>query len=374
MPFFTIGMNRAHIKPVDKYLATLLTLLVVGGFIIFNSASLGLLAKNGNQFSSVAFTQTFFGLFLGTLACLIISRWDYSNFKKFAWPILILSFLATLAVFIPHVGFAHGGAIRWIQIGSFTFQPSELLKIAVIIFLSAWYSVKKGSASTFSKGTLPLLIIVAVVGAVLLAQPDTDNFFVTVFGALAVYLAAGGKVKHVVAIGLVGVLLLTALAIQRPYIRARLNIFANPNTNVLGSGYQAKQSLIAVGSGGLIGRGFGKSIQKYTYLPEPIGDSVFAVAAEEFGFVGATFIVLVFVFFSMRALRVAAHTEDSFGRLVVVGIVILLISQAFLNIGAMLGVLPLTGITLPFVSHGASSLLVMLAEMGIVLAVSRKSA
>ncbi|MFZ3020067.1 MAG: putative peptidoglycan glycosyltransferase FtsW [Minisyncoccia bacterium] len=373
MSFFTIGMNRARLKPVDKYLATLLTLLVVGGYIIFNSASLGLLAKSGNQFSNVAFTQTFFGLFLGALACILISRWDYKLFKKYAYPILFLGFVLTALVFIPHVGFAHGGAVRWIQIGSFTFQPSEILKIAVIIFLSAWYSVKKGSAETFNKGTLPLIIILVATGAILLAQPDTDNFFVTVFGALGVYLAAGGRVKHVIAMGLIGVLLLTVLAIQRPYIRARLNIFANPNTNVLGSGYQAKQSLIAVGSGGLTGRGFGKSIQKFTYLPEPIGDSIFAVASEEFGFVGASVIILIFVLFSMRCLRVAAHTEDTFGRLLVVGIVILLISQAFLNIGAMLGVLPLTGITLPFVSHGASSLLVVLAEMGIVLAVSRKT-
>ncbi len=366
-------MKSARLKPVDKYLATLLAALVIGGFTVFSSATLGLLAKNVSQFSSVTSTQTIFGLLLGTLACIIISRWDYKIFKKFAWPILLIGFAATLAVFIPHLGFAHGGAVRWIHIGSFTFQPSELLKIAVIIFLSAWYSVKKGSAETFKMGTLPLLIIIGAAGAVLLAQPDTDNFFVTVFGAIAVYLTAGGKIKHVLVMGLISILLLTVLAIERPYIRARLNIFANPNTNVLGSGYQAKQSLIAVGSGGLLGRGFGGSIQKFTYLPEPIGDSIFAVAAEEFGFLGATIIILLFVLFSMRCLRVAAHTEDSFGRLLVVGIVILLISQAFLNIGAMLGVLPLTGITLPFVSHGASSLLVVLAEMGIVLAISRKT-
>jgi cell division protein FtsW len=365
--------SQARLKPVDKYLATILTILVVGGFIIFSSASLGLLAKTGNQFSSVAFTQTFFGLFLGTLACIIISRWDYHVFKKFAWPILIAGIISTLLVFVPHLGFAHGGAVRWLQFGSFTFQPAELLKLAVVIFLAAWYSVKKGSAQTFQKGTLPLIILIAVSGAVLLAQPDTDNFFITAFGALGVYLAAGGRFRDILIMGIVGVLILTGLAIKRPYIRDRLDIFVNPNTNVLGSGFQAKQSLIAVGSGELSGRGFGKSIQKFTYLPEPIGDSIYAVASEEFGFMGAAAIVIIFVLFSMRCLRVAAHTNDSFGRLLVVGIVILLITQAFLNIGAMLGVLPLTGITLPFVSHGASSLLVAMAEMGIVLGVSRKT-
>lgn len=359
---------------MDKYLAMLLGILVIGGFIIFNSASLGLLAKNGEQFSSVAFSQTFFGLFLGTVACIVFSRIDYHVFKKLAWPILIAGTAMTLLVFVPDLGFAHGGATRWISIGSFTFQPSELLKIAAIIFLSAWYSAKKGSAQTFRKGTLPLVIIILTVGVILLFQPDTDNFVVTTIAALAIYFAAGGRVKHVLMMALIGAALLALLAFERPYVRERFSTFIHPNTKELSSGFQVKQSLIAVGSGGLTGKGFGKSIQKFTYLPEPIGDSIFAVAAEEFGFIGSTAIVIIFVLFSMRGLKVAAHTEDSFGRLLVVGIVILLISQAFLNIGAMLGVLPLTGITLPFVSHGGSALLVVLAEMGIVLSVSRRRA
>lgn len=366
--------SRSRLKPVDKYLVALLGILVIGGYIIFNSASLGLLAKNGSQFSSVTSTQTLFGLLLGTLACILISKIDYRIFKKFAWLILLIGILLTLLVFVPGVGFAHGGAVRWIQISSFTFQPSEILKLAVVIFLSAWYSAKKGSAETFKRGTLPLILIIGVIGVVLLAQPDTDNFFVIAFASFGIYFTGGGRFRDIFILTLISLLLLAGLAYKRPYIKQRIVTFLNPNTEVLGSGYQAKQSLIAVGSGGFMGRGFGRSIQKYTYLPEPIGDSIFAVAAEEFGFIGASIIVLLFMLFSMRCLRVAAHTDDAFGRLLVVGIVILLISQAFLNMGAMLGVLPLTGITLPFVSHGASSLLVVLAEMGIVLSVSRRTA
>ncbi len=359
-------------KPVDKYLVTLLAILVIGGFIIFSSASLGLLAKNGDQFSSVTFSQTLFGLFFGTLACLILSRTDHKIYKRWAWVLLVGSILATLAVFIPHLGFAHGGALRWIKIGSFTFQPSELLKIGVVIFLAAWYSVKKNSAETFKMGTLPLLIVLAVAGVTLLLQPDTDNFLVTIFASFAVYLAAGGKKKHIITLAIIGVLMMTILASQRPYIKERFMSFFNPDAKSLSSGFQARQSLIAIGSGGLVGRGYGQSLQKFTHLPEPIGDSIFAVAGEEFGFVGASALIVIFVLFAMRCLKIASNTEDSFGRLLIVGIVILLISQAFLNIGAMLGVLPLTGITLPFVSHGGSSLLVVLAEMGIVLSISRK--
>lgn len=359
-------------RPVDKVLVILLSILVVWGFIIFNSASLGLLAKDGTQFSNVAFTQTFFGLFLGTLACLVISRIDFRIFKKYAWPILLLSFAITLAVFIPGVGFSHGGAVRWISIGEFTFQPSEVLKLAVIIFLAAWYSVKRGAATTFKKGTLPALLVIVISGLILLAQPDTDNFFVLVCAVIGVYVIAGGRLRNVVIFAIAGVVALSVLAATRPYIKERIMTFINPSSKVLSSGFQAKQSLIAIGSGGLTGRGFGKSIQKFTYLPEPIGDSIFAVAAEEFGFWGSTLLVLLFVFLVTRSLKIAANTNDQFGRLLVVGIAILLISQVFMNIGSMLGVMPLTGITLPFVSHGASSLLVVMAEMGIVLSVSRR--
>lgn len=365
-------MPKVKRKPVDKYLVILLAILVVVGFIIFSSASLGLFAKNSAQFSNVTFTQTLFGLLGGTLCCIALSKTDYKIFRNWAWLILIGSILVTLLVFIPNLGMSHGGALRWIKIGSFTFQPSELLKMGVVIFLAAWFSAKKGSAETFKKGTLPLLLVLAVAGIVFLIQPDTDNFLVTVFASLAIYFTAGGSKKHVFIMAIIGIILMAVLSYQRPYIKERFLIFFNPDQKALSSGYQAKQSLIAVGSGGLMGRGYGQSLQKFTHLPEPIGDSIFAVAAEEFGFVGASSLILLFVLFSMRCLKISANTEDTFGRLLIVGIVILLISQAFLNIGAMLGVLPLTGITLPFVSHGGSSLLVVLAEMGIVLSISRK--
>jgi cell division protein FtsW len=172
-------------------------------------------------------------------------------------------------------------------------------------------------------------------------------------------------------LAMIGAMGIGVLAIERPYLMSRFTTFLNPGQNSLTSGYQIEQSLIAVGSGGLTGRGFGQSIQKFNFLPEPIGDSIFAVASEEFGFIGAVGIVLLFVFFAFRGLKIAGRVPDNYGRLITVGIVIMIVSQAFVNIGAMVGILPLSGIPLPFISHGGTALFMTLAEIGIVLNVSK---
>jgi cell division protein FtsW len=205
----------------------------------------------------------------------------------------------------------------------------------------------------------------------LLLQPDTDNFMMIVFGGIAMYLAGGGKWKYIAILGLVGIVMAVGLYETRPYIRSRVHTFMHPEADSTGASYQLQQSLIAIGSGGLVGRGFGQSVQKFNFLPEPIGDSIFAVEAEEFGFVGSVVLLACFVFFATRGLKIASRTGETFGRLVVVGIVIMVVAQAFVNIGAMLGVIPLSGITLPFVSHGGTSLFITLVEVGIVLSISR---
>jgi cell division protein FtsW len=250
-------------------------------------------------------------------------------------------------------------------------QPSELLKLAFVIYLAAWFSNSKNKAESLSRGFAPFAILTAVVGALLLKQPDTDTFLICVFAGLAIYLSAGGRWSHIFIIGAIGVAGLAVVAYERPYVMSRITTFLHPSDNSLGSGYQIQQSLIAIGSGGIFGRGFGQSVQKFNYLPEPIGDSIFAVAGEEFGFLGTVGLVFLFVFFAFRGLKIAAKTTDNFGRLLVVGIVIMIVSQAFVNMGAMVGVLPLSGITLPFVSHGGTALFATLAESGIILNISR---
>ncbi len=348
-----------------------ISILVIAGYLIFASASLGLLSKQAVKYANVAFNQTFYGLFFGSIACLITANFDYKHYRKYSLWIFIFSALVTLLVFVPHVGVSHGGAKRWIYIGTLSFQPSELLKIGYIIFFSAWMAKVKDKANTFKYGFVPFTALISIVAIILIKQPDTDTFLITAFAGTAIFLSAGGRWKYIFISALIAVLGITALAFTRPYVMSRITTFINPSANALGSGYQIQQSLIAIGSGGLFGRGFGQSIQKFNVLPEPIGDSIFAVASEEFGFIGAVLIILLFIFFAFRGLKIAGKVPDTFGRLLVVGIVIMIVSQAFVNIGAMVGVLPLSGITLPFVSHGGTALFMTLAEVGIILNISK---
>ncbi len=345
--------------------------LIVAGFFIFSSASLGVLARDEVKFSSVAFKQIFYGLFLGSIACVFFAKIDYHIWKKFAFIFFVGSIILTLLVFIPGIGMEHGGAKRWINFDFITFQPAEILKIAFIAYFAAWLSGLKNKVATFSWGLLPFLIFMGILGAILLAQPDTDTFAVVAFASLSMYIAAGARWHHVLVMFIVGVVILAVLAFTRPYIKQRIDVMINPSINKQTSGYQLNQSLIAVGSGQVWGRGFGQSIQKFHYLPEPIGDSVFAVAAEEFGFVGTLIIVGLFVMFGLEGLKIASKSADDFGGLLALGIVILIVSQAFVNIGGMLGILPLTGIPLPFVSHGGTALFITLVEAGIIMNISR---
>jgi|ERR1035437_568492 cell division protein FtsW len=359
------------VQPVDKPLFLSVIILIIAGFLIFSSASLGLLATSGNTYSSVAFNQTFYGLFGGTIAMLVASRIPYKIWRKYAFYLFVGSLILTAMVFLPKIGFAHGGARRWLAIGSFTLQPAEFLKTAFILYFATWLASIKDKVTTLRYGLVPFLIMLGIIGVIILKQPDTDTFALILVTGLAMFVTAGGKWRHVGILFVTAFLGLALVAMLRPYVKDRITTFFNPSENSLTSGYQIQQSLIAIGSGGLTGRGFGQSVQKFNFLPEPIGDSIFAVAGEEFGFMGTVFLVILYVFFAFRGLKIAIKTEDMFGRLLVVGIVILIIAQSFVNIGAMLGVLPLSGNPLPFVSHGGTALLLTLAQVGIILNVSR---
>lgn len=359
-------------KPgVDKLFLLAVVVMVIAGFFIFTSASLGLLARDGARFSNVAFSQTFYGLFLGTIACIITSRIYYRNWRNYSFYIFLGSLLLTLLVFVPGLGFEYGGAKRWIQFGSFSFQPSEFLKIGFIIYIAAWISGIKDKVSTATYGILPLLFLCGIVGAVLLSQPDTDTFAILCVVALSMFLVSGGSWKHMIVLVLIGAIGFAFVVSERPYLRERLHTFINPSHDALGSSYQLQQSLIAIGSGGVFGRGFGQSVQKFNFLPEPIGDSIFAVMAEEFGFIGGIGLLVLYIFFAFRGMRISMNSPDTFGGLLALGIVILIVTQSFVNIGAMLGVLPLSGIPLLFVSHGGTALFITLAEIGIILNISR---
>jgi cell division protein FtsW len=358
-------------KNIDRTLLTIVILLVAIGFFIFSSASLGLLARDGAQFSSVALNQIFFGIVCGGISLFIMSTIHYRVWRKYAFYIFLATLLMTLLVFVPGLGFEHGGAKRWILIGSFSFQPAEILKIGFIIYMATWLSGMKQHITEFLRGTLPFIGILGVVGVVMLLQPDTDSYAIMGAAAMAMFITAGGRIRDVLGMAAIAVLLITVLAFTRPYIMERLTTFFDPSIDPQGSSYQINQSLIAVGSGDIFGRGFGQSIQKFEYLPEPIGDSIFAVYSEEFGFVGSALLVVLFASLTFRGYRIATHAPDLFGMLLVVGFITLIVTQAFLNLAAMLALAPLSGLPLPFISHGGTALLVTLTAIGIVLNVSK---
>lgn len=336
---------------------------------IFASASLGLLARADESPWKLAFTQLILGLVPGVLALLAIRYSPSAWIQKSAPVVYMLGIIATALVFTP-LGETFNGATRWINLGFTTFQPSELLKIGVVLMLAWYLSKNKAKLHSFSTGLIPFGLIVGIPTVLLLLQPNTSTVLVMGTTALALYILAGAPWRDIFIIVAGALLVLAVLVAQRPYLMSRVATFVNPSENALTSGYQIQQSLIAIGSGGFMGRGFGQSAQKFNYLPEPVGDSIFAVFSEEFGFVGSAFLVLLFVGFAMRGFSIAADASTLFGSLAAAGLTLLISLSAFLNIGAMLAILPLTGLPLPFVSHGGTALLLALASVGIILNVA----
>lgn len=358
-------------RPVNKFFFGTVIVIVLFGLVAFFSASFGLLSRGGASFSSVMRSQLLFGLLPGLILAYFASRIHYTFWRRFALAIFIITIILNLLLLIPHIGLEHGGAVRWIQVGGATFQPSELLKIAFIIYLASWLSGIKEKIKDAKFGILPLLIILGVTVAILILQRDTDNAAITVLTALSMYFVAGGKIRDVGIIIIIGIFGLGALFFLRPYLMDRVLIFFDPSRDPQNSSYQLNQSLIAVGAGQFLGRGFGQSIQKYSRLPEPIGDSIYAVIGEEFGFVGSIAVLLFFATFVLQGMRMSIRAPDSFGRLLVLGIVILITTESFINIMSILGIFPIAGLPLVFISHGGSSMLVSLGAIGIVMNVSR---
>ncbi len=346
--------------------------LVVFGLLIFTSAALGLLARDGASFTSVAVNQLLLGLVCGGIALWVLSRLDYRIWAPYTPYFFGLAMMLTALTLVPGVGLELKGASRWLSLGPITFQPIEILKLAVVAFLAAIFAARMKHVHTLMGGVLPLALVVGSAAGLLLLQPDTDGAAILAMASLGMLFAAGGRAWHILAIVLIGVGALGIAAYQRPYLMERFTTFLNPEADTRGAGYQLNQSLIAVGSGEWVGKGFGQSIEKFSYLPEPIGDSIFAVAAEEFGFVGSVMLIVLYASVALLGLRIAARAPDPFGGLLVVGIVLLIIGQSFMNIASIIGLIPLSGLPLIFVSHGGTALAISLAEIGILLSVSRR--
>ncbi|MEN9604689.1 MAG: stage sporulation protein cell division protein FtsW [Candidatus Parcubacteria bacterium] len=357
----------------DRFFLIIVSLLILSGLIIFSSATLMLVGTA--KYDAVRFNQYGLGFVGGLILLYIAYKIPVSVFRKTSFYAYVCSTILMLMVFVPGVGVFHGGAYRWLSIGSFQFQPAEVYKLSAVLYMALWFcrdfGKKLDSKINFYQRTIPLLVMIGVSAIVFLLQRDTDTLMVTVAALVGMYILSGGNWKDVWGIAGLGCIALIILIFSRPYVMQRVQTFLNPSLDPTGSGYQIQQSLIAIGSGGVSGRGYGQSIQKFKYLPEPIGDSVFAVAAEEFGFIGTTTLVFLYLMFMLRGLKMATRSS-SYGSLVIGGILFLITVQSFLNITAMLAIVPLSGMPLIFISHGGTALLMALFSVGIMLSASKE--
>ncbi len=358
---------------MDMLLLALTGLLFVSGMIMLYSAStVESLERFGNTTHFIR-NQLVQGGLIGLLALFVCSKIDYRVWHRMVPLVISGSIILLLLVKVPGIGFSAGGASRWIHVGPVFFQPSELAKLAIVIYSAAWMANRRQHLHDFMSGIFPLLAIIGLLSALILWQPDFGTMLVLLSASFMMLLAAGTPWKWIaVIVGASGALLLLLIWFE-PYRAARLFTFLNPEHDLAGAGYQVNQSLLAVGSGGVWGLGYGQSRQKHNFLPEVLGDSIFPVIAEELGYVRVLGILGIFLAFMARGMRIALGAPDHFGRLLAAGLTALITVQVFINIGASIGLLPLTGIPLPFFSYGSSSLIVTLAACGILLQISKHS-
>lgn len=364
--------NRLRKPRIDIILALSVFALIAFGLIMISSTSVVVSYETFGYNNFYLFRQLMF-FAIGLVGLVVVYNIHYNFWKKIALPFLIVSVILTLVVFLPGIGFSYGGATRWINLGFFLFQPAELLKLALIVFLAGWLEEKRKEIYSFKNVFIPFCLIIGLVGLIMLKQPDMGTFMVIVVIAVTMYFAAGARILHIVLLAGGGVLAIVSLIRAAPYRMARLLTFLNPEADPQGLGFHVNQALIAVGSGGLWGRGFGKSGQKYTgYIPEAAGDSIFAIIAEELGFVKILFFpILLFIIFAWRGFRVAKNAPDFFSKMLAFGIVSWIIFQVIINIATMTSLLPLTGMPLPFISYGGSSLIISMVAVGILLNISK---
>lgn len=357
----------------DPILKGIIIVLLLAGFFILASASIGITASQKLPSHYFLLRQLVTGGITGLILFFMAGRIPYKRWRSLSLFIFILGLGLAAAVFLPQVGLEAGGAKRWLAFGPITFQPAEFLKFGFILYLAAYFSSSGRRVNSLSEGLLPFLVAVGLVGILLIFQKDLGTLFVTALAGLLLFGIAGGKSRHILISVLLGGILFATLVYVEPYRLSRILVFMNPEHDPQGAGYQIKQALIAIGSGGVFGRGFGMSRQKFQYLPEPMGDSIFAVAAEEFGFVGSLILIFLFLAFAWRGFYVSRHAPDTFGKLFSSGLVILIALPSLVNIAALSGLLPLTGIPLIFVSQGGSAMAMTLLEVGILLNISKTS-
>lgn len=353
-------------KKFDLLLFGVVTLLTLFGLLIIYDAS-SVIGFNvyGDKYNFIKDQAMW--VVLGFIALFFFYVTDYHKWYNFALPLLIVALILLLMVFIPGLGVGAKGAHRWVDFGFFSFQPAEFVKLVLAIYLAAWFSHKeKGRILAFS-------LLLGLIMLLVMLEPDMGTASIILFEAIVLYFLSGGSLISFV-IGAPVIATIAFFYIQSaPYRMARVTSFLNLGNSLGETSYHVKQILIALGSGGIFGLGIGNSIQKYAYLPENVTDSIFPIIAEEFGFIGATVLILMFMVLVWRGMLIATKARDNFGKLLAAGIISFIGIQIIINLGTMTALFPLTGVPLPFISYGGSALLIDMASMGILLNIAKQS-
>lgn len=364
---------KKHKLKID-YSMLLLTLALLGyGLIVLYSASTVQSFINFGNTSTYIVHQLIYGAVVGLIAMYICSRVDYHVWQKYLPVLVFVSLFLLFLVKIPGLGFASGGASRWIRLGPLTLQPAELAKLVIVFYLASWVDKRKNKLNDFYFGLLPSLLIIGLFAGLILWQPDVGTMLVLLLVAFFMLFVAGIPWKYFFYSIICGVLGLYLIVKIEPYRVKRLTTFFNPSLDPKGISYQINQALLGIGSGGWLGFGYGLSRQKHSYLPEVMSDSVFAVLGEELGFFRAVIALLLFVAFAVKGFAIAKNAPDTFGKMVAFGITSWIVLQALINVAAIVNLMPLTGIPLPFFSYGSTALIANLAAVGILLNISRYS-
>ncbi|TFE31735.1 stage V sporulation protein E [Cohnella luojiensis] len=364
-------MAKSRSVPDVWMIAATLGILAIGVVMVYSASAVAAFHDYGDSYYYVK-RQLLFAL-LGIVSMFVTMNVDYTLWRKWAVPALLVCFAMLVIVLVPGLGVVRGGARSWLGIGSFGIQPSEFMKLAMILFLAKLLSERQNQITQFTKGLLPPLGIIGAAFALIMLQPDLGTGTVMIGASLLTIYVAGARLAHLGGLALLGVLGLVGLIAAAPYRLLRITAFLDPWQDPLGAGYQSIQSLYAIGPGGLVGLGLGMSRQKYNYLPEPQTDFIFSILAEELGFIGGSLLILLFLLLIWRGMRTAITLSDPFGSFLATGIVGIFAVQVLINIGVVIGLLPVTGVTLPLVSYGGSSLTLLLTALGILLNLSRYS-
>lgn len=360
-------MNKRPDK-ILKYVC--IALASFGAIMIYSASSIWAEYKFGNEFKFF-FSQIIF-LFVGFIVMNVLSKIDYKIYGKHANHILLICLILLILVLIPGIGSVRNGSRSWFGIGGLGIQPSELSKIGLIIFTAKYLSKNEKEMRSIKSGILPIMGLILLFFGLIMLEPDFGTGMVITVTLVVMIFISESKISFFVGCGILGLLGIVGLIIVAPYRMARIVSFLNPWTDPLGSGFQIIQSLYAIGPGGLLGMGFMKSRQKYFYLPEPQTDFIFSIISEEFGFLGVLIVCLSFFLIFYSSMKIFFKTKDLFGKYLVFGLSFGIILQAILNLAVVVGLVPVTGVTLPFLSYGGSSLLVSMASIGIILSVSRR--